>query len=42
MSLWGWYVYFPVFDPRLPDLLLGMIIGLSLALTWHWVAWAVR
>ncbi len=27
----------PVFNPRLPDLLLGMMIGLTLAMTWRWV-----
>ena len=28
---------FPVFDPRVCDLVLGMMIGLSLAAAWHWV-----
>jgi hypothetical protein len=32
---------FPVFNPRAADLVLGMAIGLSLALVWHWVAWTV-
>ena len=27
----------PVFNPRVPDLLLGMMIGLTLAMTWRWV-----
>jgi hypothetical protein len=30
-------VYIPTFNPRLPDLLLGLTIGLTLALTWHWL-----
>jgi hypothetical protein len=33
---------FPVFDPRLTDVVLGLTIGLSLALAWHWVAWTIR
>ena len=32
---------FPILNPRLPDLLLGMIIGLGIALAFHWIAWAV-
>ena len=32
---------FPIFNPRLPDLLLGMVIGLGIALACHWIAWAV-
>ena len=31
---------FPFLNPRLPDLLLGMIIGLAIALGFHWLAWA--
>ena len=31
---------FPIFNPRCADLILGLVIGLSLALTWHWIAWA--
>jgi len=33
---------FPSFHPRLPELMLGMAIGLSLALAWHWVAWTIH
>ena len=33
---------FPLFNPRLPNLVLGLAIGFSLALAWHWVAWTVR
>ena len=32
----------PVFNPRMPDLILGLMIGLTLALTWHWVAWTIH
>ena len=28
-------MYIPVFNPRLPDFLLGLMIGLSLALVYH-------
>jgi len=34
-------VVFGFFNPRLPDLMLGLAIGLSIALAWHWVAWRV-
>ncbi len=34
-------VYFPT-NPRATDVILGVAIGLTLALAWHWVAWAVR
>ena len=30
-------MYLPTFNPRAPDFLLGILIGLSLALTWRWV-----
>ena len=30
---------FPFFDPRATNVMLGLAIGLSLALAWHWVAW---
>jgi hypothetical protein len=33
---------FPVFDPRASNLVLGMVIGLSLALAWHWVSWTIH
>jgi hypothetical protein len=33
---------FPFLNPRVPDFVLGLAIGLSLALAWHWVAWAVH
>lgn len=33
---------FPVFDPRSTDLVLGLAIGLSLAMVCHWVSWAVH
>ena len=32
----------PMLNPRLPDLFFGLIIGLTLALTWHWVAWTIH
>jgi len=32
---------FPIFNPRAADLVLGMAIGLSLALAWHVIAWTV-
>ncbi len=32
---------FPILNPRLPDLLLGMVIGLGIALVCHWIAWIV-
>ena len=35
-------VFIPTFNPRLPDVLLGLMIGLTLALTWHWVVWTIR
>ena len=38
----GTPVYLPTFNPRLPDLLLGLMIGLTLALSWHWVAWTIH
>jgi len=28
--------------PGLPDLVLGLVIGLSLALTWHWMSWSLH
>jgi hypothetical protein len=31
-------VVVPIFHPRLPDFVLGLVIGLSMALAWHWVA----
>ena len=34
---------FPFFGhPRAPELMLGVAIGLSLALAWHWVSWTIR
>ena len=30
-----------IFHPRLADVVLGLTIGLTLALAWHWAAWAV-
>jgi len=33
---------FPFFDPRATDLVLGLIIGLSFAMAWHWVALVLR
>ena len=33
---------FPMFDPRSTDVILGLVIGLSLALAWHWVAWVIH
>ncbi len=35
-------VQIPIFNPRLPDLLLGFSIGLTIALAWHWVVWTVH
>lgn len=35
-------MYIPFFDPRLPDVVLGLMIGLGIALAWHWVVWAVH
>ena len=32
---------FPILDPRMANIVLGLFIGLVLALAWHWVAWAV-
>lgn len=33
---------FSFFDPRASNLVLGLAIGLSLSLAWHWVHWAIR
>lgn len=33
---------FPFLHPRVPDLVLGLAIGLSLSLVWHWVVWTLR
>ncbi|MBI3996279.1 MAG: hypothetical protein HY352_01345 [Candidatus Omnitrophica bacterium] len=33
---------FPFLHPRMPNFVLGLAIGLSLALVWHWVAWALH
>ena len=33
---------FPFLNPRAADLVLGLAIGLSLALVWHWVSWAAH
>lgn len=41
LSRYNIVMYMPTFNPRLPDLLLGLVIGLSLALTYHWLAWAI-
>lgn len=30
------------FDPRLTNLVLGLVIGLCLSLVWHWAAWALH
>jgi hypothetical protein len=35
-------VFVPVFDPRTSDVLLGLAIGLTLALGWHWMTWLIR
>ena len=32
---------FPFFNPRAADLVLGLVIGLSLSLAWHWVYWTI-
>jgi hypothetical protein len=32
----------PWFDPRVTDLVLGLTIGLSLALTYHWIGSLIR
>lgn len=35
-------MYLPMFNPRGADLILGLVIGLSLALTYHVVSsWAI-
>jgi hypothetical protein len=26
-------------NPRNPNFVLGMVLGLTVALAWHWVAW---
>ncbi len=39
---WKGVVVFPFFDPRAPDLVLGLAIGLSLALALHWVSWTIH
>ena len=36
------FLMFPFLNPRLPDFVLGLTIGLSLALACHWAAWAFR
>ena len=36
------FLVFPFYHPRLPNLVLGMAIGLSLTLAWHWLAWTIR
>ncbi|MBI3011603.1 MAG: hypothetical protein HYY58_03835 [Candidatus Omnitrophica bacterium] len=33
---------FPFLNPRASELVLGLAIGLSLALAWHWIAWTIR
>ena len=33
---------FPFLDPRVPNLVLGMAIGLSLSLVYHWLHWIIR
>ena len=33
---------FPMFDPRFSNLVLGVTIGLSIALACHWAAWALH
>jgi len=35
-------MYIPYFNPRLPDVVLGLMIGLGIALAWHWVVWVVH
>jgi len=32
----------PFFHPRVTNLVLGLTIGLSLALAWHWVSWTIQ
>ena len=41
-SMKGGSTVFPFLHPRVPDFVLGLTIGLSLALAWHWVAWTIR
>ena len=33
---------FPFLHPRVPNFVLGLTIGLTLALAWHWAAWTFR
>lgn len=40
-KLWEDVVQVPIFNPRVPDLLLGLMIGLVLALGWRWVQWTI-
>lgn len=37
----GWRV-FEFIDPRLVNLVLGVTIGMSLSLVWHWMSWTFR
>ena len=38
----GGFLVIPFLDPRAPNFVLGLVIGLSIALAWHWVAWTVH
>jgi hypothetical protein len=33
---------FPFLHPRVPNFVLGLAIGLSVALVYHWAAWAIH
>lgn len=33
---------FPFLNPRSADMMLGLAIGLTLALAYHWVAWVIH
>jgi hypothetical protein len=33
---------FSFLNPRAPNFVLGLAIGLSIAVVWHWVSWAVH
>jgi len=41
-SLGKGFTVFSFLNPRAADLVLGLAIGLSLALAWHWVAWTIH
>jgi hypothetical protein len=38
----GVAVFVPTFNPRLANVILGVVIGLVLSLAWHVFAWAIQ